>query len=102
MAMRMMCDGYLLRSASLGSPGIDALRWLAPVRPGDTLRMRLTVLDTRPMKSRPGVGLVTTRYEVLNQQDEVVMQMQGAGMFRMREAREAAGLTADRVDPRPG
>src|SRR5688572_19247503 len=58
MAMRMMCDGYLLRSASLGSPGIDNLKWHKPVYPGDTLSMRITVLDARPMNSRPDVGLV--------------------------------------------
>ena len=58
MAMRMMCDAYMLESSSLGSPGIDNLRWLKPVFPGDTLSMRLTVLAARPMNSRPGVGLV--------------------------------------------
>ena len=84
MAMRMMCDAYLLRSASLGSPGIDSLKWLMPVRPGDTLRMRLTVLESRPMKSKPTVGLVRSRHEVLNQDGQVVMQMEGYSMFSRR------------------
>jgi acyl dehydratase len=84
MAMRMMCDAYLLRSASLGSPGIDSLKWLHPVRPGDTLSMRLRVLEARPLESRPGVGLVKSRHEVLNQDQRVVMQMEGYGMFRRR------------------
>jgi acyl dehydratase len=84
MAMRMMCDGYLLESASLGSPGIDNLRWLKPVFPGDTLSMCTTVLDARPMKSRPGVGLVRTEWKMLNQHGEPVLSMDGWGMFRMR------------------
>jgi len=84
MSMRMMCDGYLLRASSLGSPGIESLKWLQPVRPGDTLRVRLTVLEARPLKSKPGVGLVKSRHEVLNQRGEVVMEMQGYGMFGMR------------------
>ena len=84
MAMRMMCDGYLLQSASLGSPGIDNLKWHKPVYPGDTLSMRITVLDARPMNSRPDVGLVRSRSEVLNQHGEVVQSMDGWGMFRRR------------------
>lgn len=84
MAMRMMCDAYLLKSASLGSPGIEQLKWLLPVRPGDTLRMRLTVLESRPMQSKPAVGLVRSRHEVLNQHGQTVMQMEGYGMFRRR------------------
>ena len=84
MAMRMMCDAYLLQSSSLGSPGIDALRWLRPVRPGDTLSVRLTTLASRPMASRPTVGLVQSEWEVLNQRHEVVLSMQGWGMFGRR------------------
>jgi acyl dehydratase len=86
MAMRMMCDAYVLESSSLGSPGIDNLRWLKPVFPGDTLSMRLTVLAARPMNSRPGVGLVQSRWEVFNQQREAVLSMEGWGMYRMRMA----------------
>ncbi len=86
MAMRMMCDAYLLRAASLGSPGIEQLKWLKPVRPGDRLHMRLTVLESRELRSRPGVGLVKSRHEVINQDDDVVMQMEGYGMFGRRPA----------------
>ena len=86
MAMRMMCDAYLLESSSLGSPGIDSLRWTQPVHPGDTLSVRLTTLETRPMASRPSVGLVLSKWEVLNQRREVVLTMQGWGMFGRREA----------------
>jgi acyl dehydratase len=85
MAMRMMCDAYLLDSASLGSPGIDNLRWLKPVFPGDTLSVRYDVLEARPMASRPHVGLVRSRWTVLNQAAEPVMTMEGWGMFRRRE-----------------
>jgi acyl dehydratase len=84
MAMRMMCDEYLLDSASQGSPGIENLRWLKPVFPGDTLRMRSTVLEARPMNSRPGVGLVRTQWEMFNQHGEAVLSMDGWGIFRMR------------------
>jgi acyl dehydratase len=85
MAMRMMCDGYLLDSASLGSPGIEKLGWPAPVYPGDVLSMRNTVLESRPLASRPEVGLVKSRNEVLNQHGQVVLSMEGFGFFRRRE-----------------
>jgi acyl dehydratase len=84
MAMRMLCDGYLLASASLGSPGIEELRWLKPVFPGDTLSVRLEVLEARPMASRPGVGLVRTLSQVSNQSGQAVLSMKGWGMFRRR------------------
>ena len=84
MAMRMMCDAYLLDAASLGSPGLDSLRWVAPVRPGDTLRVRLTVLAARTMRSKPHVGLIESRWEVYNQHDQLVLDMRGWGMFARR------------------
>ena len=90
MAMRMMCDAYLLRSSSLGSPGIDALRWHKPVFPGDTLRMRMEVMSARAMASRPGVGLVQSRWLLRNQHDEPVLSMEGWGMFRRRPGADPA------------
>lgn len=84
LVMRMMCDAYLLDSTSQGSPGIDQLRWLKPVRPGDTLRMRMTVLETKDSRSRPAIGLVRSSWEVFNQKDELVMTMEGWGMFGRR------------------
>ena len=84
MAMRMMCDAYLLESASLGSPGIDNLRWPKPVFPGDVLRLRMEVLEARPMASKPHVGLVRSRWEVRNQHGEPVLTMEGWGMFGRR------------------
>ena len=91
MTMRMLCDGYLLQSASLGSPGIDNLRWHKPVYPGDTLHIDYTVLEARPMASRPGVGLVKGQTEVKNQNDEVVLSMNGWGMFRRRDGADSGG-----------
>ena len=85
LVMRMMCDDFLVDSTSLGSPGIDNLRWLKPVLVGDTLRVRLHFLEVRPMASRPHVGLVRNRYEVLNQRDETVLTMESWGMFGRRE-----------------
>ena len=84
MCMRMMCDSYLLRSSSLGSPGLDEVRWLKPVRPGDTLHLRMTVLEARLMRSRPGVGLVRCAWELHNQHDEQVLRMVGWAMFGLR------------------
>jgi acyl dehydratase len=90
LSMRLMCDAYLLDSASLGSPGLDELKWLKPVRPGDRLRVRTTVLEARPMESRPEVGLAKSRMETLNQRDEVVLRMEGWGMYRRRPSTPAS------------
>jgi acyl dehydratase len=84
-AMRMMCDGYLLESASLGSPGLEKLSWTKPVYPGDTQHVRLEVLQSRALASRPDVGMLRSRWEVMNQDDEIVLTMEGYGMFRRRE-----------------
>jgi acyl dehydratase len=93
MTMRMMVDHYLSKAASLGSPGMDNIRWLKPVYPGDTLSVRKTVLQSRPMNSRPDVGLLLSRTETLNQHGEVVMSMEGWGMMRRRSPKAAAEPT---------
>jgi acyl dehydratase len=85
-AMRLMVDKYVGRSASLGSPGLDNIRWLAPVRAGDTIRYRRTITAARPSESKPGVGLVHSRWEAVNQRGELVMTMEGWGMFGRRPA----------------
>jgi len=90
MTMRMMCDSYLNRSASLGSPGVDNVRWLKPVRPGDTISGRRVVLETRASQSRPDMGVVKMRWEISNQRGELVMTMEGYGMFERRDAAGAA------------
>lgn len=84
LCMRMICDVYLLEAASLGSPGVDEVRWVKPVRPGDTLRLKATVLETRASASRPDMGTMRARNEVYNQHGELVMHMSGVGMFRRR------------------
>jgi len=83
-AMRLMCDGYLNASSCIGSPGFEEVRFLLPVRPGDTLRYRATVLEARPSSSKPDRGTVKWRWEVLNQSDEIVMSMTGVQFFLRR------------------
>jgi len=82
--MRLMVDGLLSHSTSMGSPGIDQIRWLLPVRPGDTLSARGIVQQVTPSSSKPDRGVVHTRYEVRNQKGELVMTMDGMGMFKRR------------------
>lgn len=85
MVMRMMCDGFILDSSSLGSPGLESLKWLKPVLVGDEIRARMRVLATRPMRSKPHVGLVHTIWEAINQRDEIVMVIESWAMFGRRE-----------------
>ena len=83
-AMRLLCDNYINRSASLGSPGIENVRWLKPVHAGDTISYRRVVLEARPSNSRPDMGLVKSRTKALNQKGEMVMTFEGWGMFGRR------------------
>lgn len=83
-AMRLLCENYINRSASLGSPGIENVRWLKPVRAGDTISYRRVVLESRPSNSRRDMGLVKSRTEAVNQKDEMVMTFEGWGMFGRR------------------
>ena len=82
--MRVVVDNYLSHVASLASPGLDELRWPAPVRPGDTLSVRATILETRPSNSRPDRGLVRTHFEVLNQRGEIVMSVKAMNLLKRR------------------
>jgi len=84
--MRLMCDHYLLQAASLGSPGIEALRWLKPVRPGDTISVVRKTLEARKSVSKPDRGLIKSLWEVSNQHGELVMTMEGMGIFSCRPA----------------
>jgi acyl dehydratase len=79
--MRLMVQNYLRRTVSLGSPGIDNIRWLKPVRAGDTLVYRRTVVESRASTTRKGVGLVKHRWEAVNQAGELVLTMEGWGLF---------------------
>jgi acyl dehydratase len=94
--MRLIADGFLLDSASMGAPGIEEVKWLRPVRPGDGLRSRVSVLDARPSRSRPELGLVQFRFDVLNQADEVVLSQRNWIMFARRGASPATPFAATR------
>ncbi len=82
--MRLMVRHFIGRSASAGSPGVENIRWLAPVRPGDTIRYRRVILEARPSESKPGLGLVRSRSEARNQRGETVMTMEGWTLIRRR------------------
>lgn len=84
--MRLMCDAYLNESSCVGSPGIDEIRFLKPVRPDDRLRFRSTVLEASPSRSKPGRGSVRFRWELLNQSGEVVLSMLGNQFYLRRDA----------------
>lgn len=84
MAMGLMVRNFLKDSSSLGSPGLEKLKWLKPVYPGDTLTLKQTITESRPMGSRPDVGLTRTLWEMFNQHGEQVLLMDGYGMFRRR------------------
>lgn len=84
--MRLFYEGFLKDTASLGSPGIDELRWLKPVRPGDTLSARLTVTEATPSRSKPDRGIIRSVMEMRNQHGEVVMTTSGVNFFLRRPA----------------
>ncbi|MCG2594970.1 MaoC family dehydratase [Ramlibacter sp. XY19] len=84
LAMRLTVDNMLRHAASKGSPGLDSLRWLKPVYPGDQLSLRHTILEAKPMRKRPDTGLVRSRWELFNQDGAKVLEMEGWGMFGRR------------------
>lgn len=84
LTMRLMIDRVFGETTGLGSPGVDELRWLVPVRPGDTLSARLTVLEARPSRSKPDRGLVRFKVEAENQDGVLAMSLVGLG-FILRE-----------------
>ena len=86
MTMAMMVANMDKNGRPLGSPGIDNLRWLRPVYPGDVLSVQMEVMDTRPSKSRPNIGIVVSKVSVSNHKAEVVMEFTSNGIF----SREAA------------
>ena len=83
--MRMICDGFLLDSSSQGSPGLESVRWLNVVRPGDVLTGSAQVVGRRVSKSRPDLGIVSFVYRLLNQNDQEVMVTKGVGMFSLKQ-----------------
>jgi acyl dehydratase len=83
--MRLFAEHYLSSVASLGSPGVDELRWLRPVRPGDVLRLRVTVLDTRVSRSKPDRGVVRSLAELLDPTGEVVFRATAVNLLLCRD-----------------
>jgi acyl dehydratase len=105
--MRMFYDGVLVESSCLGAPGVDTLKWRRPVRPGDILSGRTTVLEARSSRSRPDVGILRLRQEMFDQGGERVMWMEHPLLFRRRSASRgeegppglARGEPEDRLRP---
>jgi len=88
--MRMICEAYVNDSASMGAPGLDEVKWLAPVRPGDHLSMKATCLEARVSRSRPDLGLVRFTWDLYNQNGEHMLTATGTGMFATRNQDDAA------------
>jgi acyl dehydratase len=86
--MRMVVDGLMNRSASMGSPGLDGVRWLAPVRAGDTLNVRYRTVQVKASASKPDRGVVWSKWVALNQHGETVCTVEGMGMFGRRPGGE--------------
>jgi acyl dehydratase len=82
--MRLLADHYLSRVASLGSPGIDELRWATPLRPGDSLRLRTTIVETRRSRSKPDRGLVRTHAQLLNSGDGCPLSLLAMNLLTLR------------------
>jgi acyl dehydratase len=82
--MRLLADHYISHVASMASPGVDEIRWLIPVRPGDSLSIRVTVLETKRSRSKPDRGTVRSLVEVMNQNREVVMSLKPLSIVRCR------------------
>ena len=85
LAMKLTVENFLNESASMGSPGVENLRWLKPVYPGDTLRLQQTIVESRPLRTRTDTGLVRSVWDMFNQNGEKVLHMEGYGMFRRRQ-----------------
>jgi acyl dehydratase len=97
--MRMSCDWFMLDSSSMGSPGIEEVRWLRPLRPGDHVRLQRTVLEARASRSKPHMGTAKFRYDLLNRSGEIVTSLTCTIMFGRREAGAAASAQAAATAP---
>ena len=91
--MRMLSDDFLGDASFMGAPGVEEVKWLAPIRPGEWINARATVLETRPSRSRPDIGFVKFRFELINAAEEPVMTLVVSPMF----GRRAAGAGRDRA-----
>jgi acyl dehydratase len=100
LAMRLTVDNLLKDSASLGSPGLESLKWLKPVYPCDQLALRHTILESRALRKRPNAGMVRSRWELFNQKGDKVLEMDGYGFFGRRHPatpEELANIDAGRT-----
>ena len=88
--MRLYVDHYLSHVANLGSPGVEDIRWPNPLRPGDILRIRVTILEARPSRSKPDRGIVRVRVEAINQTDNLVLSMIGVSFVGRRQESSAS------------
>jgi acyl dehydratase len=84
MIMRMVVDGFIADSSSMGSPGVDEVRWILPVRPGDTLTVSAETVSVKPSTSKPDRGVVNTVWKAVNQDGQLVCTIKGMGMFGRR------------------
>ena len=82
--MRMMADGFLLDSSSMGAPGVEEVRWLEPLRPGTQVRLRTKVLDTRSSNSRPEMGLTRIRYDLVDEAGAIITTLTSTMMLGRR------------------
>lgn len=83
--MRVICDGFVLDSSSMGAPGVDEVRWLKPLRPGTNIRVRATILETRASNSRPDMGFVKYHFDVLDEADTALTTLRASFMLTRRE-----------------
>ena len=88
--MRMAADGFVLNSASMGAPGVDEVKWLKPLRPGTRITLRLNVLESRVSNSRPEMGFVKVRMELIDDERALLMELSNSLMIERRAAAEAA------------
>ena len=87
--MRIMADGFVNQTSSMGAPGVEEVRWLKPLRPGTQVRVRTTVLDKRASNSRPEVGFVRCRAEMIDERDDVITSFTSPLMLKRREPGKA-------------
>jgi acyl dehydratase len=83
--MQMLAEAFVVNSSSMGSPGVDEVKWLAPIRPGDDLTLRVTVAEVRASKSRPDMGFVKFDFEIFNAVGTRVMTLVSSLMFGRRD-----------------
>lgn len=84
--MHLLARSFLSPASSLGSPGVDELRWLLPVRPGDVLSGRVTILSAKQSRSKPDRGIITTQIDMRNQEGQTVLSLKAANLLRLKPA----------------